>query len=289
MMISVIIPSYNRAHIIQRAIDSVLSQTYECFEIIIVDDGSDDNTKSIVSSIKDNRIRYIYQENKGVCTARNKGIFQAKGDYLTFLDSDDYANQNWLSDFNEKILDNSFDLIFCDIKIFYLHDKTEKIVRALYPYLDNKYDEVGLYLAGAFCVKNAFIKKIGGFDEKIKFGEFTELGLKCMKLYPLKSFTEKLGLVYEVTENGGGKNLLNKIESNLYLIEKHDWFFKEQPNTLRLYYQNIGLAYYKLNIHKESRDYFWKAYSINTFKIKNLIRIVISYYSELTQKKVKRI
>ena len=87
-MFSVIIPSYNRAHILPRAIDSVLTQSFQDFEIIVVDDGSIDDTKNVVLSINDARVKYAYQENRGVCVARNYGISVAKGDYLAFLDSE---------------------------------------------------------------------------------------------------------------------------------------------------------------------------------------------------------
>ena len=86
--ISVIVPTYNRARFVTKAIDSVLAQTYKDYEIIVVDDGSTDNTKQVLRPYMD-RIHYIYQENTGVSTARNAGIRAAKGDWVAFLDSDD--------------------------------------------------------------------------------------------------------------------------------------------------------------------------------------------------------
>lgn len=88
-MISVIIPTYNRAQTIERSIKSVLNQTYRDIELIIVDDGSTDNTYDVLKSINDERMRYIYQENHGACVARNNGINHAKGEYIAFQDSDD--------------------------------------------------------------------------------------------------------------------------------------------------------------------------------------------------------
>jgi glycosyltransferase involved in cell wall biosynthesis len=89
-LVSVIIPTYNRAFLIVRTIDSVIQQSYKNLEIIIVDDASNDNTKEIIQNIKDNRIRYIRHENNlGGSKARNTGIDAAKGDYIAFLDSDD--------------------------------------------------------------------------------------------------------------------------------------------------------------------------------------------------------
>lgn len=95
-LFSVIIPTYNRASFIRKAIFSVLNQNFKDFEIIIVDDGSTDNTKEIVSDIKDDKIIYIKKKNEERAVARNTGIKNAKGTYISFLDSDDYIYENHL-------------------------------------------------------------------------------------------------------------------------------------------------------------------------------------------------
>jgi Glycosyltransferases involved in cell wall biogenesis len=88
-MISVIIPLYNKEHYIESTIQSVLQQTFNDFEIIIIDDGSTDKSAQKTKAFNDSRIRYYYQENQGVSTARNYGIKVSKGDFITFLDADD--------------------------------------------------------------------------------------------------------------------------------------------------------------------------------------------------------
>jgi hypothetical protein len=87
--VSVIIPAYNQGHYLGEAIRSVLAQTYPDFEIIVVDDGSTDNTADVAKSYSDSRVRYIYQENRGLSGARNTGIRHATGSFLSYLDSDD--------------------------------------------------------------------------------------------------------------------------------------------------------------------------------------------------------
>ena len=90
MDISVIIPVYNRLDLVKIAITSVLDQTYSPKELIIIDDGSSDSLNNLIDDIGDNRIRYVYQENKGVSAARNLGIKLSRSKWLTFLDSDDH-------------------------------------------------------------------------------------------------------------------------------------------------------------------------------------------------------
>ena len=87
-LFSVILPTFNRSSVIERAIDSVLNQSFTDFELIIVDDGSTDKTKTLLDRY-DDRIQYVFQENRGVSAARNLGVKQAKGKWLAFLDSDD--------------------------------------------------------------------------------------------------------------------------------------------------------------------------------------------------------
>ena len=88
-LFSIIIPTYNRAHILPRTIASVLAQTYSNWECIIVDDGSTDTTKDLIASYSDTRIKYVYQHNAERSAARNNGIRHAQGEYICFLDSDD--------------------------------------------------------------------------------------------------------------------------------------------------------------------------------------------------------
>ena len=87
--VSVVIPTYNRRGYVQEAIDSVLAQTYEDFEVIVVDDGSTDDTREVVERIRDPRVHYMYQSNAGRSAARNNGIAHSAGEYVAFLDDDD--------------------------------------------------------------------------------------------------------------------------------------------------------------------------------------------------------
>ncbi|HEX2591119.1 MAG TPA: glycosyltransferase family 2 protein [Rhizomicrobium sp.] len=86
---SVVVPAYNRAHVLERSLRSVLTQTFQDFEIVVVDDGSSDNPRAVVDAIGDPRIRFLHQENQGGAAARNTGIDAAIGRFIAFLDSDD--------------------------------------------------------------------------------------------------------------------------------------------------------------------------------------------------------
>lgn len=102
-MISVIIPAYNAARTIRRCIQSVLDQTYTEWEMIIVDDGSKDDTLDICQSYDDSRIRFLHKENGGVSSARNHGLKFAQGDYIAFIDSDDFIEADYLEHLSQGL------------------------------------------------------------------------------------------------------------------------------------------------------------------------------------------
>lgn len=117
VMISVIIPSYNRGDTIKRSIGSVLDQTYSNLEVIIIDDGSTDNTEKIVADLKSNKVFYYKNDtNIGACRSRNRGVKMAKGEFIAFQDSDD----EWLPEKLEKqmqfLKEIDCDLVFCSME-----------------------------------------------------------------------------------------------------------------------------------------------------------------------------
>jgi len=95
--VSVIIPTYNRSNLIKHAVESILQQSFTDFEVIVIDDGSTDNTRSVIAQIDDDRIKYFYKENGGAASARNWGIDRAEGEYIAFLDSDDLWPNEYLA------------------------------------------------------------------------------------------------------------------------------------------------------------------------------------------------
>lgn len=114
-LISVIIPTCNRAHVIEKAVRSVLEQTFADFELLIIDDGSSDNTQQVLEALQDERIRYVYQENAGACAARNHGIALAQGEYIAFHDSDDLWYPNKLEKQLECINETGSDIVICKL------------------------------------------------------------------------------------------------------------------------------------------------------------------------------
>lgn len=112
-LVTIIMPSYNAQNTISKAIFSVLAQDYQNIELIVVNDGSTDDTEKIARNIKDNRIIILSQKNEGLSGARNTGLTYAKGDYITFVDSDDWVDKDFISSFLHSMLENNADLTIC--------------------------------------------------------------------------------------------------------------------------------------------------------------------------------
>lgn len=120
-LISVIVPVYNVEEYLQECINSIIKQTYKNIEIILVDDGSTDKSKTICDKYlkEDSRIKVIHQENSGVSEARNKGIEEAKGDWITFVDADDYISLDFCEKMLKKVLESDSDCIICSYNKIY--------------------------------------------------------------------------------------------------------------------------------------------------------------------------
>jgi len=174
--ISIIIPTYNCAKYIDEAILSALNQTYSNKEIIIIDDGSKDNTKDILKKYEDNeKVKVVFQENQGVSKARNNGILIASGEYIATLDADD----RWMPDRLDKMMSflkgNPYEIV---ISNFYLVDEDRNRLKTspafsedyTHPPKEKQY-KVLLFEATAFAlmiVKKEILIKLGGYDETLK-------------------------------------------------------------------------------------------------------------------------
>lgn len=177
--ISVIIPTFNRAHLIAKAIESVLNQTITDFELIVVDDGSTDNTEEVVHSFTDPRLRYLKQLNGGPSVARNAGIQAATGEFIAFLDSDDLFLPEKLSVQMAKVVDNpAVGLVYGLYLSNTEREGSLKVAGVCYPQLELR----DLLLGPAFqwstvLIRRALLEQAGGFDETLG-GEDWELTLR---------------------------------------------------------------------------------------------------------------
>ena len=189
---SVIIPLYNKENFIENTIQSVLDQTFEDFEIIVINDGSTDKSEEKLLQFKDSRIRYYSKNNEGVSTARNFGIEKAQSDFITFIDADDYWYPNFLQVMHHRINSFSEQKVFSgaiEIETFkktfpaqYSIEKTSNY--ELVNYFKASLKETIICTSCAAFHKSIF-EEIGNFDPKIKSGQDTDLWIRIGLVYPV--------------------------------------------------------------------------------------------------------
>lgn len=225
-MISVVIPLYNKRNCIASTIESVLSQTYSDFELIVVDDRSTDGSADVVRSIVDKRIRLIQKSNGGVSSARNVGIAAAKSDYVAFLDGDDLWENGFLEEIARMIID------FPDAGIWgtsysYLKDSEKATARkplpnGFYGIIDNSmWNLAHIYCSTAVCCKKSALDSIGGFDERIAYGEDTDVWWRIMLRYPA-AYSNKPLAVYRFDEENRAMDRRIELEKlYVYYFEKY--------------------------------------------------------------------
>ncbi len=187
-LVSVIIPTYNRGWILKEAIDSVLAQNFTDFELIIVDNGSTDNTQDILDSYKEKIIVERHSRNKGVSAARNRGIASASGQYIAFLDSDDLWLPQKLSTQIDFFNANPEALI-CQTEEKWIRNSIFVNPKKRHKKISGNIFEQSLYLClvspSAVMIKRSLFEKTGMFDESLPACEDYDMWLRISCRYPV--------------------------------------------------------------------------------------------------------
>jgi len=211
MKFSIIIPTYNRAAFLPKAIKSVLAQTYNDWELIIVDDGSTDNTNEVISQYSDCRIMYIYQQNAERSAARNNGINHAKGEYICFLDSDNYMNADRLQKLVDFIGDKQ--IIACyytDIKYNNTANGVVRIKKGKEYSFPINVDSLiqDIIATPQICCATEILRK-HQFNTALSIGEDMELLFRITAEYPL-IYVPNQATVVEIEHEGRSVAFANK-------------------------------------------------------------------------------
>lgn len=183
MKFSIIVPVYNAENYLRECLDSISKQTYPEFEAILIDDGSTDRSLEICNEFceKDSRFKAVSVPNGGVSSARNIGIDKAQGDYICFIDSDDYVHERYLEDFSEHILGN--DIVVSDYtRRDGLGTKEPSEVKGLFPYMrEIVYEQIKHPNIVSFCINRSIIENHNiRFTQGCIIGEDYEFYMKCL-------------------------------------------------------------------------------------------------------------
>lgn len=253
--VSVIIPTYNRAKVIEKALRSALAQTYQDMEIVVADDGSTDDTGAVVAALGEPRVRFVRKENGGCSSARNFGISEARGRYVAFLDSDDEWDPKWVA--------TAVSLLEADAEAGAVYGSLERIDPHGRPFaimdltLAGKHDEATVpyvlsqcqgLLGSNIVARTQTVRDIGGWDETYPTSGDLEFGLRLachskVKLVaaPMIRLIETAGSLSKKVNTGNRLRVLEKFEaSHPDLARKHaDILRSSRARILRSYGEDL--------------------------------------------------
>ncbi len=271
---SVIIPAYNRVTTLGRAIESVLSQTFLAWEIIVVDDGSLDGTQELVKAYPP--VIYHYQDNSGVCAARNKGAKLATGDWLVFLDSDDELINTSIEDFTKVICLNP------DFSLFLSGYQRVEIYKSTFTDLPGKSQGYTPFLSGTYTVCREKFLNVGGFDEILKYSENMELLLRFSQYGIIPKIIQSMSLRYYQSSDGGSKNLKKMDDSISLILKKHE--AKLSQSDLWNLHQTLGVIQLRRERFSAARTTLRKAISYRPTQLGTYLRYAISFLPFLSRR-----
>lgn len=229
-MISVIIPLYNKEKSITATLQSVCEQTYTDMEIIVVNDGSTDKSATIASSYSDSRIRVVNKENGGVCSARNRGIQEAKGEYVALLDGDDIWDKEYLAE-QVKMINDFPEAAMWGIN--FAEVRNGQLIRTLATglpdgyrgYVENYFQMEGrrsdLFCSSSVVIRREMFDNVGMFDERIKYAEDSDMWFRIIATQKV-AFYDKYMVFYQWDAENRALNREIRLDCFLpYYVDKY--------------------------------------------------------------------
>lgn len=243
-MFSVVIPLYNKAQSITATLNSVLAQSFEDFEIILVNDGSTDDSLTVAKKIRDPRIRIIEKENGGVSSARNRGIREAKYGWIAFLDGDDLWRQDHLETLSKMIKSFPQDKVFCTSFLYSNKDITKKGSNEI-EIIEDYFIEAKkshFFWTSIVAINKRVFSELGDFKEFVSRGEDLELWARIGRKHRIIRSRKITGIYVQESEN--------KASFGVYDLEK----------------SFLGILNLDQNISSESEYQYYKTLLLNKFK-----------------------
>lgn len=260
-LISVIIPTYNRANVLERAINSALKQTHQNLEVLVVNDGSTDNTSKTVNNFDDRRINYFqHNSNKGANTARNLGIRKSNGQYVAFLDDDDYWHKRKIELQLKKFRESEDDVGIVYCKVAVVRKNKKKFVTTPdiegYVFKDALRMELNEAINSSMLFRRYYLQKVMPLDESLPGAQDTDLVIQLSKFCRFK-YVDKI-LVFKESSEKSINSSVNKDVGRVMVLKKHSKLYdKFFPSTKR---SLLGMSYLSSGKKRIRKEDFFKGF-----------------------------
>ena len=296
--VSVIIPTYNCMRYVPEAVESVLNQTYRDYEIIIVDDGSIDQTRAALAKhieAHPQKVRYIFQQNAGEGGARNRGIKEARGEYVAFLDADDIwtpqkleIQMNLVESLKEKNI-----VVFGDA---YAFNERGVITRSMFkerePHEGSVFEELlykNFVVTQTVVARRNLFAKVGYFKEGMKYCADFEMWLRLAKNYKFHYVNEAI-VGYRIHSNNVSGNIHKMQEYHLKVIQdalRHTKKNNDFANKVfAMHHFRYGYNFWQNGFNADARREFWLSLR-HGFQCKTLIYLLVTFFPIFFVKKMR--
>ena len=294
---SIVIPLYNKAIYIENTLKNVLNQTFKDYEIIIINDGSTDNSEIKVLEFNDSRIQLFNQKNQGASVARNLGIEKANSDYIAFLDADDYWFPNHLETLKKLINDFPQAGLYASRYIFKVSEK-KKILNSFLGITENFSGIVPdffysslvnrIALTSAVVVPKRVFDKTGFFNIDISSGQDLDLWIRIAVLFPV-AITGNITVEYNAMDNSSlsNKNIHDKKLIDFSIFQKEEATHKTLKAFLDVNRMDYALKF-KINGNKKAADQYYNAISKKNITLKNWIIFHLPRWVQIPLLKIKK-
>lgn len=244
-LVSIIIPVYNNQSSVVETVESVIAQDYENLEIIIVNDGSTDNSQEVLEKLSNQyqNIQVYSKENEGVSATRNYGFKRSQGKYVVFLDADDLLAKTFISEC-ARMMDenNTLSVVYTQVQFF---ERQSGIFNL--PKLDFQRLLSGNCLAVTAMIRAEMFESVGMFDEKLNYVEDWEFWIRLLHIYPYFRKIEKPLFLYRRRNSLDSVTDLNEknnsfIDASLYLYRKHYNLYKNHGLTIDVLLEKVNEA-----------------------------------------------
>ncbi|HWP93500.1 MAG TPA: glycosyltransferase [Thermodesulfobacteriota bacterium] len=291
--VSVVIPTYNRAELLGSAINSVLSQTFQDFEIVVVDDASRDNTAEVIRGFNDKRIKHVRHEtNKGEAGARNTGVINSDGSYVAFLDDDD----EWLPEKLERqieIFERDSDRIGGVYTGFLKVDRaTGQVVKEVIPTKrGNIFNELlqfnWIRIPSVLMVKKECFDRTGLFDASIPFGLDYDMWIRISKEFQFEYVDRPLVKYYSHADSRLSTNYKLVISGKEAMLKKYSDVFESNKKDHSYRYLQLGVLYCYSGNARKGREAFLRAIMAYPFEVRHYFNFCLSLLGASVFKKMK--
>jgi len=292
--VSVVIATYNRAHLLAHAIQSLCDQTFRDFEVIVVDDASTDNTPQVIKeAFPVAGLRYMrHEKNRGPSAARNTGIAVAKGKYIAFQDSDD----QWLREKLEKqvaVIETSpaeVGVVYTGFWKLRGKEKTyipDSRIRQTEGWIDRELLKRNFIGTPTVLVKKEVLEEVGGFDERLRYLEDWDLWIRLAERCQFRYIPEPLVISPYSARGVNVQSIAVQIETLQYILRKHSYKITQSRESLAMWRFLVGSLYCEAGLMHQGRTYLLQATRSCPLRSEPLLWLVLSLLGQRLYRRMR--